>query len=518
MTWRETPSAVLVGGALALSVGCTGPVRSPHATDRCHYRVSLRDAPSAVLDVDARCTGPELESFALDSPGTAPYVRAWQDDSPLPRVDRSFRLETTGSDVRIRYEVDLGEMGDEYQDFDVALRQSDEAGAAVVSPASTWLLLPEPLPAGLPVTVSISIPQGTRFRTGLTPSASVDRGSGAGDYELLAQEIPVATYSAFGDLKVDTLEFPPPISCKGSRGPGCEKGTLEVVSLPRLEQRPHAQRELLDWVKRSASSVSQFWHGFPVARASLFLIPVRDRDDVVFGKVLPASGPAIALLVGEEATQADLDDDWILVHELFHLGVPSFSGEGKWFDEGLATYYEPVIRARVGNKSEEEVWSEFARHMRKGLDAMSSTGLESTQDYDAVYWGGALVCLLADLEARRQSGGKLGLEDGLREVLRQGGEASEVWPLARVLKVVDRTLGSKILSQLNARYAARGSAIDLERLLSELGVARAESGVDFVAAPDAQLRHWLVFPLSEGAAAAAKASGGSTGLEHPPAR
>ncbi|MCA9641532.1 MAG: hypothetical protein KC492_12590 [Myxococcales bacterium] len=342
--------------------------------------------------------------------------------------------------------------------------------------------------------------------------------SGAGEYALLAQEIPVATYSAFGDLKVDTLEFPPPISCGGARQAGCEHGTLEVVSLPRLEQSPEAHREYLAWVQRSASSVSKFWQGFPVPHAALFLIPVRNRDDVIFGKVLPASAPAIALLVGEEATQAELDDDWILVHELFHLGVPSFSGEGKWFDEGLATYYEPVIRARVGNKSEQEVWNEFAHQMWKGLDAMRSTGLEGTQDYDAVYWGGALVCLLADIEARRQSAGRFGLEDGLREVLRQGGQASDVWALSDVVKVVDRHLGAPILKRLNARYATRGSAVDLRRLLRDLGVSRSRSGIALIDAPDAQLRQWLVYPERAGRGSLSKAPGGASGLKLSPAR
>ncbi|MGE0323155.1 MAG: hypothetical protein AB7S68_12670, partial [Polyangiaceae bacterium] len=318
--------------------------------------------------------------------------------------------------------------------------------------------------------------------------------------------------------QVDTLEFPPPISCNATGYPACEKGTLEVVSLPRLVQSPASHREFLAWVQRSATSVSKFWHGFPVQHASLFLIPVRNRDDVIFGKVLPASAPAIALLVGEEATQEQLDDDWVLVHELFHLGVPSFSGEGKWFDEGLATYYEPVIRARAGNKSELEVWNEFAHQMWKGLDAMRSTGLEGTQDYDAVYWGGALVCLLADLDARRQSGGRHGLEDGLREVLRQGGQASDVWALADVMKVVDQSLGAPILQRLNDRYGTRGSAVDLRRLLKDLGVARSHSGVALVDAPDARLRQLLVYPERAGKGALSKARGGPSGMKLAPAR
>ncbi|MEZ4231770.1 MAG: hypothetical protein R3B89_21525 [Polyangiaceae bacterium] len=161
---------ILTCGALPLLVGCAGPPRSPRSADRCHYSVELRDAPGAVLDVDARCSGPEVRSFALDAEGAAPFVRVWQGDHPLGRDQRAYILQDAGRDVRIHYEVNLAEMGDEYQDFDIALHQSDAAGAAVVSPASTWLLLPEPLPAGLPVTVSIKLPHGTKFRTGYARS------------------------------------------------------------------------------------------------------------------------------------------------------------------------------------------------------------------------------------------------------------------------------------------------------------------------------------------------------------
>ena len=47
------------------------------------------------------------------------------------------------------------------------------------------------------------------------------------------------------------------------------------------------------------------------------------------------------------------------MHELYHLGFPSFQGEGKWLDEGLATYYEPMIRARAGLRTETSLWDEF---------------------------------------------------------------------------------------------------------------------------------------------------------------
>ena len=104
-----------------------------------------------------------------------------------------------------------------------------------------------------------------------------------------------------------------------------------------------------------ARIVAGFFGTFPAERATVFLIPVNGRDGVLFGNLLPQSAPAIALRVGTQVTPAALRDDWILIHELFHLGVPSFLREGKWFDEGLATYFEPILRARAGILSEQQL-------------------------------------------------------------------------------------------------------------------------------------------------------------------
>ena len=34
-----------------------------------------------------------------------------------------------------------------------------------------------------------------------------------------------------------------------------------------------------------------------------------------------------------------------------------------WLTEGLATYFEPIIRYRAGRRSAESLWAEFARDM-----------------------------------------------------------------------------------------------------------------------------------------------------------
>jgi predicted metalloprotease with PDZ domain len=210
--------------------------------------------------------------------------------------------------------------------------------------------------------------------------------------------------------------------------------------------------------------------------------------------VLPESSPGVALLIGEHSRAQSLYEDWILVHELFHLGVPSYQNEGKWFDEGLATYFEPIIRVRAGYKREQDVWSEFAHEMPRGLRAVNEYGLERAQSFDDIYWGGAIVLLLADIEIRKRTDGARGIEDGLRGVLEAGGTANQVWTLDRTLKLADQHCGGDTLQAMAKRHATRGSRVDLDAVFRELGVEVKPDGVVLHDdAPLAKIRHALMF-------------------------
>jgi len=229
------------------------------------------------------------------------------------------------------------------------------------------------------------------------------------------------------------------------------------------------------WIARSARAVRDFYGAFPVPHASITVIPIAGRDSVVYGKVLPESEPNIALLVGQHATRNSLYSDWILVHELFHLGFPSFYEEGKWLDEGLATYYEPIIRVRAGLYTETELWDELSSNMPQGLPAFTSIGLENAHDFRGVYWGGAIACLLADVQARSRDN-RRGLEVGLRALREAGGNACEVWSLSDAIRTVDQALGSATLAPIAKAHAARGTAFDLAALFVALGVNHDENG------------------------------------------
>lgn len=427
--------------ALALGGACQRPAAQPGAKteiESCEYRLRLH--ATGRVDVSVGCEANGELALRVASEHLAPDVHG-----PAPGPSGAFRTV----ERRLSYRVELAALSARSNGFDSAQRVGDSFVAAM----SSVLLVPEPLTAEIPVTVRVAAADGVKVAVGLA------RGAEAGSYRLMAHEIPVATYFAFGKLEQRELRLP--------------GGTLEITKLDGALDQSFA--DVARWVGASAEAVAAFYGGFPVPRAGVTLIPAPGRDSVVVGKVLPESAPGIALVLGQHAPRAALYGDWILVHELFHLGFPSFLGEGKWLDEGLATYYEPIIRVRAGLYTELEMWNELERSMPQGLPAFTQLGLERATDFRGVYWGGAVACLVADVEARKRDRER-GLEVGLRALNAAGGNASEVWSLADAIATVDRALGAPTLAPLAERHAQRGGAFDLARLFDQLGVRRSPDG------------------------------------------
>src|SRR4029453_1441554 len=122
--------------------------------------------------------------------------------------------------------------------------------------------------------------------------------------------------------------------------------------------------------------------------------------------------------IGADVDRRRLFDDWVLGHELVHTGMPFIRGRATWLMEGAATYVEPIIRARAGWKSEEEVWREWGDNMPRGAAAFP-VGLANASGPQN-YWAGATFMLLVDLALRRATDGAKGLEDCLAGVLWSG--------------------------------------------------------------------------------------------------
>lgn len=247
------------------------------------------------------------------------------------------------------------------------------------------------------------------------------------------------------------------------------------------------RRALLRWIEEAARDVTEYLGRAPVSRVRL-----RVRGDsggrIGSGRMFGGDGgAAIRVTVGRRTTAADLTRDWVLTHEMFHLVLPDLPDEQAWMEEGLATYLEPVARVRRGRMAAAQMWSGLVEGLPKGLP--HSGGLDASRSWGSTYWGGALFWLLADVEIRERSSGRLALADALRAVLEAGGNGTARWTTERLLASADAGIGVPLLAGLYARMGPRPMRPDLDALWRRLGVTQAARGpVLDDSAPLAELR------------------------------
>ena len=227
--------------------------------------------------------------------------------------------------------------------------------------------------------------------------------------------------------------------------------------------------DALVWVERAANAVVLYLGRLPLPRFEVLLQAVAGSG-VKGGTAFPEPKPYLRLRVGRETRRAQFDDDWILVHELLHLGIPQLARPHRWLHEGIATYAEGAARVLAGMNPAPRWWGELVRGLPNGLPQTGDRGLDHTPTWGRTYWGGALFCLLADVDMRRQNGARRGLREALRGLLAAGGNYAVAWPIERVLAAADASVEMNALTQLHARMKDRPEPVDLDALWHELGL------------------------------------------------
>ena len=257
-----------------------------------------------------------------------------------------------------------------------------------------------------------------------------------------------------------------------------------------LDPAPSADlhKLVLDWIATAARAVTTYYVKFPVPHVAI-AVNLQEGEGVHSGRAFGWKHAHISISVGRSTTAAGFADDWTITHEMVHMAFPSVAENHHWIEEGLATYVEPIARARAGDLRPEKVWGDMIDAMPQGLPKSGDRGLDFTHTWGRTYWGGALYCLLADVEIRKRTGNRLGLEDAMRGILKSGGSIEVEWPLERALQVADQAVGVPVLEELYDRMKAKPVTPDLRQLWKDLGVERQGETVVFDdAAPLAAIR------------------------------
>jgi hypothetical protein len=227
---------------------------------------------------------------------------------------------------------------------------------------------------------------------------------------------------------------------------------------------------LQGWVENAARSVTAYYGAFPIREVSVTIHPSRGRR-VGHGVTYGGRRPRINVDLGADATERSLANDWVMTHEMVHLAFPDVARNHHWIEEGIATYVEPFARKRQGQLTPEKVWGDLVRGLPQGLPKDGDQGLDRTATWGRTYWGGALFCLLADVEIRKATRNRSGLEDALKGIQAAGGSIRDHWDLERALEAGDRATGTQVLATLYAAHKETAVTTDLDALWKELGVS-----------------------------------------------
>jgi hypothetical protein len=441
-------STLLFAAAAARAQAAGHAVTSPAPAS---YDVVLQ--PDQTLSVVASFPDALTDALEIDE-GFARYVEGLEEQDGAAWKARSMAhaSERPGSMLRVRYRFRLATAARSARDMKEAFEQE----GALVAPPATWLVRPSYCAGGQRYRLRVTTPPGTEFVTGLFPSAV------EGAYEADLASLWEAPYSAFGRFRKVEAEV----------GGAHLKLAVAPGALALGDD------DLRAWLLASGRAVAGYYGRFPMPSVLVLVLP-GGRQAIGYGTTLAGGGASIMVWVGAQARPADLADDWVLVHEMTHLGFPTLPREHTWLEEGLATYVEPFARVAAGTMPLEEAWKGLIEGLPRGLPRPQDGGLDGAKSIGRVYWGGALFWFLADLEIRERTASRFGLPDALRAILNAGGDARAHWQARDALERGDAALGLTVLRDLFDSMASKPASVDLPATFAPLGVLLQHGHVGF---------------------------------------
>jgi hypothetical protein len=253
---------------------------------------------------------------------------------------------------------------------------------------------------------------------------------------------------------------------------------LAILDGADAEQR----KRLGEWIAHVSRAALSAYGRLPLADVQVLIVPVGRADKpVVFGQSTRGQGHGLTLFVDPSRPAAEFDRDWVAVHELSHLFHPYLGGRGAWLAEGLATYYQNVLRARAGLLAPGQAWEQidagFARgrsDTRAGNATLeeAADGYGNTHAYMRVYWSGTAYWLEVDAELRRASADRLSVDEALRRFDACCLPSYRRWEPAEFVAKLDSLLGTDVVARRFGQFRARRDFPDTAALYAALGIVR----------------------------------------------
>jgi predicted metalloprotease with PDZ domain len=395
-------------------------------------------------------------------------------DSRLRISERhgEVRLPTLPENACIHWQVDI-RAALKKSNYRLVLQRGDD----LVMSADLWFWKAS---RSRDLIVNVSVPEGMSFST---PWALVES---TGQFTTYRPDRTPAIWEsriAIGRFKLQTIEVP------GAH--------IRLAALGDLSDEQNEKFRL--WIKESVLAVASVFGSFPQSQPQVLVIPAgRRREATLRALVTRGGGMAVTLMVDENRPLEEFTSDWTATHEFSHMLFPYISSRDRWLSEGLASYYQNVLRARNGRLTEKQAWQKLYEGFRRGekgthggsLAQATRDGWRSTM---RVYWSGAALMLQADMQLRETSNGRQSLDTVLQSLSYCCLENGRTWRAKEMFAKLDELSNTQIFSDLYDKHVHAENFPDMRSTWEYLGVNTRYNQVRLTAdAPLADVRRSIM--------------------------
>ena len=255
--------------------------------------------------------------------------------------------------------------------------------------------------------------------------------------------------------------------------------TLRIEVLAPVGEEKAA--EIVEWLRAASRNVSLAYGRFPNPSPRIVVIPSANRgwegdSPVPFGRVTRDGEEKIELYINADRPIEEFYDDWTATHEFSHLMLPYLRERHRWISEGFASYYQNVLMARAGRYTALDAWQklyagfERGRLSRPELSPNEAAAAGVRQARMKIYWSGAAIALLADLELRERSAGQESLDKVLGRLQQCCLPSKHSWSGPELFAKLDSLMDDAVFMPLYNKHANQSGFPGTRIALTRLGV------------------------------------------------
>jgi hypothetical protein len=236
-----------------------------------------------------------------------------------------------------------------------------------------------------------------------------------------------------------------------------------------------------NWAQDTANNIVRAYDRFPNPAARIVIFPAGDgRGDspVRFGRVVRDGGETIELMIDPAQPMRAFYENWTATHEFSHLMLPYLQSEQRWVSEGFAQYYQNVLLARAGRYTQRYTWQKLFDGLERGRESVPGLSPNDAASRDErnsrmkIYWSGAALALLADVELRRRSNGEQTLDAVLGKFQECCLPSQRTWTGTELFTRFDSFLDQPLFMDLYRQHADTAGFPAVRPVLQDLGVIR----------------------------------------------